>query len=144
MHYCFTEFQNKKGNPSVITVPNSFFVMHKCFIEFALLLEDRGQIRMGRSEFRKDVEGLEIESRRFFDESLLAFDIGQIVQRIGMGRTQPQCSRVTILRILKKMKIWNKNETYHLFIKCNAIKWKEPRSNLFGYSRVGRTPEKAR
>jgi hypothetical protein len=74
--------------------------MHESFIELALLLQDGSQIGMRGGKLGEDIQGLQIEARRFFDETLLPFDVGQIVERVGMGRTQAQGRRVTIFRIL--------------------------------------------
>ena len=74
--------------------------MHEGLVEFALLLQDGRQIRVGGGEFGEDVERLQIEARRFLDEALLALYVGQIVERVGVCGTQAKRRRVTILGIL--------------------------------------------
>lgn len=78
-------------------LPDGFFVMHKGFIKFALLLEDRCQIWMCCCKLWENLQGLEIETSCFFNVALLPLDVGKIVERICMCRTQPQCSIITLL-----------------------------------------------
>ena len=90
-----------------MTLPNCLFVVHESFIEFALLLKHRRQVRVRSGELGEYVECLEVQPRRLFDVALLTFDIGQIVQRIGVRRAQPKSCRIAILRILNKTKHFN-------------------------------------
>lgn len=55
---------------------------------------------MRRSKLREHLERLQVESRRLIDEALLAFDVGQIVQRVRVRRTQPEGRVVATLGLL--------------------------------------------
>lgn len=68
--------------------PDRFLVMHQRLVELALLLQHRCQIAVSSSEFWKHFQSLQIEPRRFFDVTLLAFNVSQIVQGISVGRAQ--------------------------------------------------------
>jgi len=65
------------------------FVVHECLVKFALLLQDRGQIRMRSGELWKHFQSFQIESGSLLNKALLTFDIRQIIERIRMIWTQP-------------------------------------------------------
>ena len=81
-------------------LPNGVLVVHERLVELALLLQHRRQVRVSGRELGEDVERLQVETRRLLDEALLALDVGQIVQRVGVRRTQSQRCCVTVFRIL--------------------------------------------
>ena len=47
---------------------------------------------MCSGKLREDLQGLQVKPGGLLDVSLLSLDVGQIVQRIGMGRVQPEVS----------------------------------------------------
>ena len=80
--------------------------MHECLVKFALLLQDRGQIRMRSGELWKHFQSFQIESGSLLNKALLTFDIRQIIERIRMIWTQPEETKNIYFRqwenILKK------------------------------------------
>ena len=92
------ENSNKKN------IPDGFLVVHQSFVQFPLLLQDRSEVRVGGGELREHVQSLQVEPSRLLDESLLPFNVGQIVERVGVSRTQAQGGRVTLLGILANIK----------------------------------------
>lgn len=67
--------------------PNGFLVMHKGFVQFALLLQNGSQVAVSGRKFGEYFEGFQVEPRSLLDEALFSFDVGQIVERIGVSRT---------------------------------------------------------
>ena len=80
--------------------------MHECLVKFALLLQDRGQIRMRSGELWKHFQSFQIQGGSLLNKALFTFDIRQIIERIRMIWTQPEKEKKTCFRkwenILKK------------------------------------------
>jgi hypothetical protein len=73
----------------LFTVPDRFFIVHKCLIELSLLLKNGGQIRMGGRKLRKYFQRLQVESGGLLNVALFSFDVRQVVQRVGVGWRKP-------------------------------------------------------
>ena len=64
--------------------------MHESLVKFALLLQDRGQIRMRSGELWKHFQSFQIQGGSLLNKALFTFDIRQIIERIRMIWTQPE------------------------------------------------------
>ena len=60
--------------------------MRESFIELSLLLQYGCQVGVGGCELREDLQGLEVEPCRVLDVALFPFDVGQVVQGVGVRR----------------------------------------------------------
>ncbi len=69
--------------------------MRQCFVELSLLLQDGRQVGMGGGKLWEDFESFQVEAGRVLDVALLALDVGQVVQRIGVRRIQSEI-KITI------------------------------------------------
>lgn len=55
---------------------------------------------MSSSELGEDLEGFQVQAGGFLDKALFPLDVGEVVERICVGGTQPQCRVVALLRLL--------------------------------------------
>ena len=69
-------------------------------MEFPLLLENTGQIRVSHSKLRVNFQCFEVKTDGFFSVALLSFNVGKIVERIWVIRSQGQGSIVAIFSLL--------------------------------------------
>ena len=74
-------------------LPDSFLVVHQCFIEFSLLLQNGGQIGMSRCKLRKHFQSFQIQGGGLFNEALFPLDVGQVIKGIRMVGTQPKVAK---------------------------------------------------
>lgn len=55
---------------------DGLFVVHESLVEFALLLQNGGEVAVSRCEFGEHLQGLQVEPGRLLDVALLPFDVG--------------------------------------------------------------------
>ena len=69
-------------------------------MKFPLLLENTGQIRVSHSKLWVNFQCFEVKTDGFFCVALLSFNVGKIVERIWVIRSQGQGSIVAIFSFL--------------------------------------------
>lgn len=91
--------------------PNGLFVVHERLVQLPLLLQDRGQVGMSSSKLGEHLESLQVQPRGLLDVALLALDVGQIVERVRMRRTESEGGVVTFFGFEHLQTTKNKNVT---------------------------------
>ena len=69
-------------------------------MKFPLLLENTGEIRVSHSKLWVNFQCFEVKTDGFFSVTLLSFNVGKIVERIRVIRSQGQGSVVAIFSFL--------------------------------------------
>ena len=80
-------------------LPDGLLVVEQGLIQLALLLQDRGQVRVCGRKLREHLQRLQVKPCCLLNIPLLPLDVRQIVERVGVRGAQLQCRVVALLRL---------------------------------------------